>query len=104
MINHNLIDFIEAYQNRNTEFSYNVFTLHYTPRDKNPSSWFFPPLGTRMDRTTINLDEEDLKYLYDKYFPEYEKNIKERNNEIKERKLKEIKELEEQLNRLKNEQ
>ena len=103
MINHSLIDFIEAYQSRNTEYNYNVFTLHYTTRDKNELR-FIPFFGTRLDRTTINLDEEDLKYLYDKYFPEYEKHIIERNNEIKERKLKEIKELEEQLNKLKNEQ
>ena len=99
MVNHKLIEFIEAYKKRDTEFYYNVFTVNYITREKN--NWYLP-FG-REDKITIKLDEEDLKYLYDKYFRDYQINCNERAKERGERKRKEIKELEEQLNRLKNE-
>ena len=100
MVNHNLIEFIEAYKKRDTEFYYNVFTVNYITREKN--NWYLP-FG-REDKITIGLDEDDLKYLYDKYYKDYQININERSKEIFKRKQKEIKELEEQLNKLKNEQ
>lgn len=102
MVNHSLIQFIEDYKNRDEKFQYNIFTINVTRRYRD--TFIFPTLGYRDDYPTIKLDEEDLKYLYTKYYLEYKKNIEEKDKEVIERKRKEIKELEKQLNKLKNEQ
>lgn len=102
MINHSLIQFIEDYKNRDEVSKYNTFRVNVTQRWKGEVMQH--TFGVRDDYQTITLDEEDLKYLYDKYYPEYQKQIEERDKEVIERKRKEIKELEKQLYKLKNEQ
>jgi hypothetical protein len=102
MVNHSLIQFIEDYKNRNKEYTYNIFTVNVTQRYRD--TFTLPTFGHRDDYQTITLDEEDLKYLYDKYYRDYQINCNQRAKEKSERKRKEIEELEEQLNKLKNEQ
>lgn len=57
------------------------------------------------DRTleTIMLDQEDLDYLYKKYLPAYKVVVEEELKEANEKKQQEIAELEQKLDKLKNE-
>jgi hypothetical protein len=52
---------------------------------------------------TIRLDQEDLDYLYNKYLPAYKTAVEEELKETNERKQQEITELEQKLDKLKNE-
>lgn len=53
--------------------------------------------------TVLTLDEEDIKYLYDKYLPLYEKNVEQINLEEKQKKLDSIKRKTEEIDKLSSE-
>lgn len=52
---------------------------------------------------TLYLDQEDLDYLYNKYYKQYTEAVIERDEKLKLAKQKEIEALEIKLNKLKNE-
>jgi stress response protein YsnF len=94
MNNSNLKNFIENYEKRNDKVVRIKFSVNYSYsyRDYNTDSSF----------STINLDEEDLKILYDKYYPKY---LVALGEEVKNNKTtieKEIRDLEEKLLKYKN--
>lgn len=106
MENNQIIKFIEAYAKRNEddikEFIFNVsFHEKYKPNCIK-AFWVQHNIWSNNDTRTITLDEDDLKYLYDKYSPFYKDAVIERDEKIKVIKQKEIDDLETKLNKLKN--
>ena len=97
-----LIKFIEYYKDSidNDKYTY-VFDISCEKVSFNGSSFFRSrdPFGIK---STIRLDKEDLDYLYNKYYPKYKEVIIKRDEELKVQKEQEIKELENKLNKLKN--
>ena len=98
-----LIDFIEKYLNREQEFSRNVFKVSVESVSKGQGFWIHDPsmfLPRSFD--TITLDEDDLKYLFDKYFPLYDGAKEAKKREEEKCKQKEIQRLQEKIDKLKN--
>jgi len=99
-----LINFIEKYLDREQEFSKNVFRVSVESVTKGNAFWIADPspfLPRGFD--TITLDEEDLKYLYNKYFPLYDGAKEAKRKEDEDYKQKEIDRLQEKINKLKSE-
>ncbi len=99
MVDHRLISFIEAYNNKDTSSTYNIFSVNYITRVKDSFHFGFG----REDIITITLDNQDLKYLFDKYHPKYAESIAARQEKLKKKREEEIKELEDKINKLRNE-
>lgn len=95
----NVIKFIEEYLKKPCEYSKNVFTINCESISVGNDIWM--PIG-RHDYPVIALDDEDLKYLYNKYLPFYHEQKLIETNAIQERKSKEIKDLQDKINKIKN--
>ncbi len=102
-----LIKFFESFENRDMlesktiKFRVSTYEVYKTI----PGMHFFDFSRTygNTDIRTIELDKEDLNYLYNKYYPKYKEEVIKRDEELKLQKEKEIKLLEDKLNKLKNE-
>lgn len=101
VINRGLIKFIESYLNRDKEYSTTIFKVSEEDIPKGEGFWIRDI--NRHVFNTIALDNEDLKYLFDKYYPFYATEKEKQEREQEEYKNKQIKELEEKLEKLKNE-
>ena len=96
-----LIEFIENYlDRRDTEYRKKRFSVNY--RDVYDSSSGMWTLDKPYSIPTIDLDEEDLKYLYDKYFPFYSHLKAEQIAAMERDRLKEIERLKNKIDELKN--
>ena len=99
-----LINFIEKYLDREQEFSKNVFRVSVESVTKGNAFWIADPsMFSPRGYDTITLDEEDLKYLYNKYFPLYDGAKEAKRKEDEDYKQKEIDRLQEKINKLKSE-
>ena len=97
----NVIKFIEKYLEEPTEYSKNSFKVTC---ESVPIGGIFcvPTFGSRQDYSVITLDDEDLKYLYDKYLPSYHEQKLIETTKQEEDKLKEIKDLQDKIDKIRN--
>jgi hypothetical protein len=93
-----LISFIEKYLNTDSEYSTNIFRVNVDYKIKG-GNFLLRDINYRTHET-ITLDDEDLKYLYDKYYPLYNAEKEKQNLEKEERRLREIKKLQEKIDEL----
>jgi len=94
-----LIQFIEKYLNRDDDYSTNVFRVNIENQSKTQGLWIRDWNYRTLE--TIRLDEEDLTYLYNKYFPLYDGEKEKERKKAEDRRLKEIKELKSKIEKLK---
>jgi hypothetical protein len=102
-----LIKFVESYLEKDElyEKRYSIyFKRVLSEKARNQKMFYFPREAMfNNGEYCITLDQEDLDYLMDKYYLKYKEEVIKRDEELKVKKEKEIKELEDKLNRLRNE-
>ena len=94
-----IIRFIEDYLSRDSGHSMNVFRVNIDRASKGGGIYLRDLNHHTVE--TITLDEEDLKYLYDKYLPLYYPIKEEERKKQEEYKQRQIKELEDKIAKLK---
>lgn len=93
-----LIKFIEKYLNRYGEYSTNIFTVNVDSLNKGNGFWLRDFNYHTLE--TITLDDEDLEYLYNKYYPLYDVEKEKERLKDEEYKQKEIKKLQDKIKSL----
>jgi hypothetical protein len=98
-----IIDFYEAFEKSlNSNIDTYYFKVSYKTVFKG-GHLYIPTPGVDYHKHTLTLNQEDLDYLYNKYYNQYKEAVIERDEKIKLNKQKEIEALEIKLNKLKNE-
>ena len=97
----NVIKFIEKYLEEPTEYFKNSFKVT-CESFSNSTLGLWVIDGNRRDYPIITLDDEDLKYLYDKYLPFYHKQKLIEYSNIEKKKLEDIKDLEAKIDKIRN--
>ena len=97
----NVIKFIEKYLEEPTKYSKNTFKVTYESV-LSKDMFCVPTFNNRHTYSVITLDDEDLKYLYDKYLPFYHEQKLIETTKEEEGKLKEIKELQAKIDKIRN--
>lgn len=96
-----LIDFIEKYLNREQEYSRNIFRVNVDSVSKGGGGLWLRDINYRTFET-ITLDDDDLQYLYNKYYPLYDDEKEKDRLKKEEYRLKEIKKLQDKIEKLQN--
>lgn len=99
-------DFIEAVDKKEESTHEKIFTVTFQRKFVESYNTFYIPLnsfGTRFDFKVLTLDEEDIKYLYDKYKPFLAAELEKQTEEEKAKILKEIETKSKQINKLSDE-
>ena len=96
----NVIKFIEKYLEEPTKYSKNSFKV--TCESVNNNSLGIWLAHSRSDYPIITLDDEDLKYLYDKYLPSYHEQKLIEYSDIEKKKLQDIKDLQDKIDKIRN--
>lgn len=97
----NVIKFIEKYLEEPKEYSKNSFKVTCEAVCNNTLGLLAIDLGRR-DYPVITLDDEDLKYLYNKYLPFYHEQKLIETTKEEEGKLKEIKDLQAKIEKIRS--
>lgn len=96
-------DFIEAVDKDSGEYYQKVFAVTFEEVSIDNRHFWIPTPMYRRDSKVITLDEEDIKYLYDKYKPFLAAELEKQTEEEKAKILKEIETKSKQINKLSDE-
>ena len=83
-------NFIEAVRKEINEDKRKVFTITFEEKWRDQSGFWLYDHFDRRDSKVLELDDEDIKYLYDKYLPKYNEELKELDNENRNKNIENI--------------